>query len=111
MIWASLLGLYVGIVCTRKCTWSRSVLISRNVMSYRAAISRQTSRRAVSSGAENTARRYFAGQTRWYSRMETLWLRWMCLLIPPAYHTDRTRQAAGYRPSTNEVAPVDFIRA
>jgi hypothetical protein len=32
----------------------------------------------------------------------------MCLLTPAAYHTDRTRQAAGYQPSRNEMGLSDL---
>src|SRR5947209_17031129 len=65
-------GLYVGTDCTRKCTWSLSVPISRNVISNRLLISRQTSFSFLSTGGVNTARRYFAGQTMLYGNAQVL---------------------------------------
>ena len=47
------------------CTWSRSVPISKNSISYRFAISKQMARSSWSTSRSKTTRRYFAGHTTW----------------------------------------------
>ena len=44
MICTILFGLYIGTDCTRKCTWSWSVPISMNAISYRLLISKHVSK-------------------------------------------------------------------
>jgi hypothetical protein len=44
-------------------------------------ISRQISFNTSSTWLSNTARRYLAGQTKWYNKIETLWLFLISLLM------------------------------
>src|SRR5216684_2274057 len=60
MICTILFGLYIGTDCTRKCTWSWSVPISMNAISYRLLISTHVSLSFSSTGGVNTTRLYFA---------------------------------------------------
>ena len=63
--WIILLGLFVGMLCIKKWTWSLSVPISMNSSSYRFDISRQIPFNVTSTDSLNTTRRYLAGHTKW----------------------------------------------
>ena len=56
-------GLYVGTDCTKKCTWSLSVPISRKLLSNRSEISKHILFSSISTSSSKTTLRYFAGHT------------------------------------------------
>ena len=80
---------------TRKCTWSCSVPISKNLISYRASIPRHISCSFLSTYSLITALRYFARHTIWYIRVLTLCSLRMISLILPVYHHLQPPQSGG----------------
>lgn len=65
-------ALYFGIDWIRKCTWSLSVPISMNSISYLFSIPKQVSLNTSSTSSLNTTLRYFAGYIKWLIKIVML---------------------------------------